>query len=656
VTVHRVATVGTQSSIVTERGAVHGAAGAPPWLPLAVGLAVSVPVLVALVVMTREPWFPVGDFAHMVFRTSQVGTADTPLVGAYSTKGWAHPGPMLFWLAAPFYRISGGDPRSVEWATAAINVGCIVAVSQLAWRRGGAALLVATGLFAALLVHGIGARPLVLFWNPYVPLLPFLLTVALVWDAGLGRWRSVALAVIPASIAMQGHLAFVVLVGALVVWFAAWTRWCHRLVPADGNAAGRLSPGPLRRVRRAAPWWLWAVAALMWAAPAVDAVLDHRNPLRIARSFAHPSASAGPVRAVSLVGRYVRPDGPWVGGAEPLGADLSVRGSGPVPLVVALAALWWCLRAGRRRRLPDVVALTTLTLSLLIVAVPATAQIVLPAALYLTAWLKVVGALVWFAVVWTAWRVVEPRVRHVVAGHGRTATAVAGAAVVVAVTVSVPAAADAEQPAALQSAAVLALGPQLEANVPRDERLRVEARGDFTATTAPAVIYWLIDRGYDVVTSDSAAGLKWGHTHLWERGDDHDLVMTAAVNRAVDECDRDPSVRRIAGYDGLTTQERRRLSEIRFRRLDGPDALTAAEADLGRSLSERDLRLAVFTGPDVCGSRNRVEFGEPTRGVLVPTVVAGVVCAALAAPVIVVVRRRRGRGAAGRGAGAGPTT
>ena len=37
---------------------------------------------------------PVGDWASMAYRTSRVGTSDTPLVGAYTVKGWAHPGPL----------------------------------------------------------------------------------------------------------------------------------------------------------------------------------------------------------------------------------------------------------------------------------------------------------------------------------------------------------------------------------------------------------------------------------------------------------------------------------------------------------------------------------------------------------------------------------
>jgi hypothetical protein len=595
--------------------------------------------------MTRGPWLPVGDFAHMVFRTSQVGTTETPLVGAYSTKGWAHPGPLLFWLAAPLYRLSGGDPRSVEWTLATLNLSCLVALLLVAWRRGRTALLLAVSALVALLVHGISAGVLVTFWNPYVPLLPFLLTVVLVWDAGLGRWRSAALALVPASIAIQGHIAFAVLGAALAVWLVAWRRWGDHLggPPADAGVAD--SGAETRRARRAVPRWVWAVVALMWIGPVADALFDLHNPLRIAASLARADASLGPLRAIGVVGRHVRPDGPWTGGAEPVGTHLSVEGSGPLPLVVACLALAWCLHVARRRRLRDVGALATLTLALLAVSLPATAQIVLPAFSYLPVWLKVIGGLVWFTVAWTIWRVVEPRVRSASTTHRVLVAGAAGAVVVAAPGAGLWAALDAEQPAARQSAAVGAIIPDLEANVPRDRRLRVETRGDFTASATPGVVHWLIDRGYDVVTGDGGDGLKWGHPHRWERGDDHDVLLTVALDGAVVECELDPSARELARYDGLEPSERAWLNDVRFRRLAG-EAVTGDEDRREAALASRDMQLAVFAAPRICASPLRIDFGEANSGWLLPAA-AGAALAGVAAASVSVRRRRAGPTAQG---------
>ena len=68
---------------------------------------------------------------------------------------------------------------------------------------------------------------------------------------------------------------------------------------------------------------------------------------------------------------------------------------------VAVAAV---VRVQVRQALVDVVALSSLTLVLVVAAVPATAQIFLPAYPYLTQFLKLIGGLVWLTVGWTAWR------------------------------------------------------------------------------------------------------------------------------------------------------------------------------------------------------------------------------------------------------------
>jgi len=62
------------------------------------------PLIVGALAVVGDSWVPVGDWASAVLRTGEVGSRATPLVGAYSTKGFAHPGPLPFWVAAPLYR------------------------------------------------------------------------------------------------------------------------------------------------------------------------------------------------------------------------------------------------------------------------------------------------------------------------------------------------------------------------------------------------------------------------------------------------------------------------------------------------------------------------------------------------------------------------
>jgi hypothetical protein len=227
-------------------------------------LVVASPLIVGGLALVGQSWFPMGDWASMAWRTSQVGTADTPLVGAYTVKGWAHPGPLLFWLAAPLWHLSGGDPRSLEWTAGLINFAMIVALAAVAWRRGRWALTLAVMLLTAVLIHAFTPAVMVDLWNPYVPLLAFLLTVVLVWDAALGRRRALVEAAVPACFAI-----------ASPTWrscrsWRCWPRGCGR-GPAGGRGccpSPRPPPPSCRGHRGPAggePWagrsWPWPCSA-----------------------------------------------------------------------------------------------------------------------------------------------------------------------------------------------------------------------------------------------------------------------------------------------------------------------------------------------------------------------------------------------------------
>jgi hypothetical protein len=585
------------------------------WAPLtlaALVVVVASPVAVAAAALAEAPWIPVGDWASMAFRTSQVGTSDTPLVGAYATNGWAHPGPLLYWLAAPLFRLTGGDPRALGWTAAAINVATIAALAGVAWRRGRWPLTVGVMGLTAVLVHGIGPELLVDLWNPHAPLLPFLLTAMLVWDAALGRRRAIVEAAFPAVLAMHAHLAFVSLVALLVVGLWAWARWWPRLLDQDSAATAELPRRPW------SPWWRtarWAVGvtAVASVGPLIDSVVDLHNPWRIVRSFGGDATRLGPLDAVGLVGRYVRPDGPWMGGSAPL-ADLSVQGSGPLPVIVALLVLGGCLRVARRRALVDVTALACLALLLVLGSIVATSQFVLPVERYLAQWLKIVGALVWFTPAWTGWRLLEPTVRS--PARRRLARAVSGAAVVAAAAWSWGDAVDAKPQFPDEGQVVHELGAELAAVLPDDQIIRFERRGEPWHIYGPGLFYDLVERGVPVVTSEGQAGLKWGHDHRWLAGQDFDMLITVAVHDpgswfdAVAECERSRSATLLAEHDALSPGDRAWLEDFKLRRWEDGASVTAAEIERGDRLEAHGLRIAVYEGPRVC-AKDHALLDEP---------------------------------------------
>ena len=62
--------------------------------------------------------------------------------------------------------------------------------------------------------------------------------------------------------------------------------------------------------------------------------------------------------------------------------------------------------------------------------------------------------------------------------------------------------------------AVKTLVSRMEGKVPKDAPISVVHRGESWHITGPAVIYEMIEKGYDVVTKDGEFGLKWGHEHV----------------------------------------------------------------------------------------------------------------------------------------------
>lgn len=642
----------TTETVNTDDGDRVGTSSTPrrwQWTVLHVGIVavVASPIVVGALSLIGDTWFPAGDWAAMVHRVSQVGTSDTPLVGPYSVHGWAHPGPLGFWLTAPLYKLTGGDPRSLLWTAAAVNALCVVAVGLVAWRRGRWALLLGMMAWVAVLVRGIEAGLLVDPWNPYLGLLPFALTVLLVWDAAQGRRWSLVAAVVSASLAMHVHFAFVPLVGLVVAWFVVWVGWWSpSFAPLGRGPRSRPDLPALWRAWRRQARWGGLVAGLLWVGPVIDVVLGLQNPFLIARSFGRSGARLGLVDGVSLVGRHVRPDGPWMGGAEPRARDyFSVAGSGPFPLLAAVGVLAGCLYLARRYRMADVGAWATLSLTLVAGAIPAAMALPLPAYNYLTEWLKVVGGIVWLTVGWTAWRLVGRAWQATPdrqAAARRAMLVVASLAMIAAVASQWAPAASFEMHLTDEGMEAEALYEELEGELPRDARIRVVRRGERFHIYVATVFYLLARNGYDVVTDEGAPGWKWGRQYRWERGDDYDMLLTVAVDEANDQCRLDPGAQRLAYYDRLTPEEREWLLDARFRRLEGPNELTPEETRRADELGEDDVRLGAYEGRLPCADEEKGEVVRPSDDSAVPLVASGAFVGLVAAGWLLF-RRRRGR-------------
>ncbi|MCU1498268.1 MAG: hypothetical protein JWM47_2221 [Acidimicrobiales bacterium] len=564
------------------------------------------PFVAALVGLGRHHWFLTGDWASIDLRIRQVGTADTPLVGPYSTHRWAHPGPLLYWLAAPLHRLSGGSPQSMFWTAALVNLAALAVLARVAAKRLGPGFAVAVLLFASLAAHGLGPGRIVDLWNPLLPLFPLLATCALAWSGATGQRRHGTAAVVMAAAVGQAHVGMAPVLAVVGAWAVAW--WClvqrHDERRDAGEDAGEDAGAPTRWRR---PLLVAAVvSAVLWIPPLIDQVWGVGNLRRLAAYFVHGTGtSVGLGRGLGLAGRYVRPDGPWMGGREPA-AFASVVGSGPLPVFVLAAVLtglaWLAWRRGDRLT----AAGTSQALALLVASGFIAARIEEPVFDYLVKWLIIISAWCWLWVAWGLWSLVRP---HVPARALRARVPVAVLGVVLVGLWSVPAALEVPVPAVRDAPAVAALRTRLEARIDRDRVVHIEHRGDDLGQLASGLIYWLWRDGYRVVSTDGALGLKYGPDVAWQPGDPDDgSVYTVAVHNPGSyydrprECSLYPGAELIASFHGLSAPERTELRRLTSKRYFVPHSVSRAERDREHDLGMRHLQVEVWRADAACAS------------------------------------------------------
>jgi len=263
------------------------------------------PALAAVVQRFGSDYVPVQDLAIIDLRVRDVWSTNVPLVGPYS-KGWSHPGPLLFWLLA----VPSGMFGQAAWATAAggalLQAGAIAGSARLAWRKGGLALLLLVLAVLGLSYNATGGWMVMDAWNPNVAFPFFVLYVLAVWALADGaRWAPVLVAAV-GTFLVQTHVGYL------------------PLVAVGAAAAGAmLVIDARRRGESLRPWlrplgWSLAVGALLWLPPVFEQLTTPTGNLtRMFRYFRDGGGeTAGLGRALELLAAEFRPLPPWLGGGE----------------------------------------------------------------------------------------------------------------------------------------------------------------------------------------------------------------------------------------------------------------------------------------------------------------------------------------------------
>lgn len=178
------------------------------------------------------------------------------LVGPYSRFGWHHPGPLYFYLAAPFYALSGRHAAALYATATAINVASL---TTMVWVMARSARWHVTTMVVGACVLFAWRLPRFLAspWNAHVAVLPTLAFLVIAAAVASGRVRLLAGMVLFGSFAAQTHAGFVPVVAAVSAL----------AVVAAVVGYGRGDSSPWAALNAAA--WLGAV---LWIVPVSEAL------------------------------------------------------------------------------------------------------------------------------------------------------------------------------------------------------------------------------------------------------------------------------------------------------------------------------------------------------------------------------------------------
>src|SRR3954447_4086594 len=584
----------------------------------------SLPLVVATAVMSRDRWYPVLDLAMTELRLRDVGGSHTPLIGLPGRIGrsladqGSHPGPLSFYGLAPLYRLFGSSAWAMLAATAVLGILAMGASLLIAHRRGGLPLVIAVATMLAFLTHGYGINALTQPWNPYLPLLWWIVLLLAVWSVACGDIAMLPVAVFAACWCAQTHVPYLGLSGGLAILVLVLVVLAYRGA-ADADR------------RRAVIRWTLASVALgvvLWLPPIIDQAVHSPGNLR--QLYDHftdpPEKAVGLRQGVELELLHLDPTGfaNASGGANGSLVDASSDPAGSkLPGLVVLGVWGASVVVAWRLRHRALLWLHVVVGTSLVLAVVAMSKIFGKVWFYLMLWSWGITALLFLAVGWTAVVALSrrmPRERHEAAGRR-------GMAVLTVLTVLIAGwftvdAAQAEPPAARLSDSLGALLPGTEQALDRN--------GHYVVTWSDA--FYFGSQGFGLVSElerdgfDARVGAGSGipvtkHRVIDPRQATAEIQFASGQN--IDRTRALPGARQIAQADTRTDAER-----AEFDRLKAEVVATLEEQGLsdivpiidgnlfGASIDERVDR-------DTQRKMARMlDLGEPVAAFLLPPTVA----------------------------------
>jgi hypothetical protein len=529
-------------------------------------LVVGLPLIVAVIALRGERWYPVLDLAMTEFRVRDVGTSHTPLIGLpgrigeYPEQG-SHPGPLSFYLLAPVYRLLGSSSWALEAATVAVHIGAIATALWIGHRRAGWKGVAAVGALLVVVVRGYGQVPLTQPWNPYLPLVMWMVVLLAAWAVLCGDHLMLIPLVVAASFCAQTHVPYLALGGGMfALGLGTVLVRCLR------------TPGSERRAPLRSAAWAVGIGIVLWIPPVVDQFVNEPGNVReLVDHFGSPPEPAlglgdgaelalGHLDVWTGLGHQVVESGPFIAAAS--------AWRGGVTLAVWVVAVIVAWRVGSRA----LRALHVVVGAALVLGWASMARIFGRPWFYLTLWAwgvttLLVGAVAWTALAW--WKSRPGNEQRDV----RTPVAVGAAVVALVATVATTVIfAGADHPEERLSRAVGALAePTYDAviagtgSAPGEDGVYLVRWSDAADIGSPG--FGLLDelerRGLDVAADEFFHVPVTDH-RTRPRGE-ADAQIHLATGGYVDAWRDVQDAVVVAEYDPRTTEQREEYAEVRTR-------------------------------------------------------------------------------------------
>lgn len=252
--------------------------GVRPWLFLCAAIVGAI-ATTGLARSTPEA-FSFGDVAVIEIA---VGTTlrDAVALGPYSQFGWHHPGPMMFYLLAPFYALAGSNSIGLAVGALVLNVGAITTVGWMLAKHCGAVVAgtVTLVLSAYLLRCGDLSTSV---WNPHLIVLPLIAAIVFWAAAGAGSGASAVGAAAFVSFVAQSSVSVVPVAAAIVGGGLALSFWV-------GSSTTNAAEGRPAR-------WAWRallVGLVLWLPPLLEQMNGRPGNLSKLLDFFIASPSGG---------------------------------------------------------------------------------------------------------------------------------------------------------------------------------------------------------------------------------------------------------------------------------------------------------------------------------------------------------------------------